>query len=250
QFHQRTLAEQEKLDVGQLAKDEQTATIFQARREHGELFAAAQGRLRLFEKWFLPIFSGVIAIYQIAIGLYLFKAVYLGSEVEPKQPLVCAVYMTGVAFVSFLLSRYTTGMSTAQIEWKPLRAGGSFLLCIALTCFAMAIGLALAHFKIFIWINIISWIIAILLILIGAETALNTVFDIYRPRLQGQYSRSAFDSRLLGVFNEAGGILHTAADAIDYQFGFKVSQTWFYKLLEKAVVPLVLFAGTILYLLS
>ncbi|MHC4573521.1 MAG: SPFH domain-containing protein, partial [Planctomycetota bacterium] len=37
---------------------------------------------------------------------------------------------------------------------------------------------------------------------------------------------------------------------IDYQFGFKVSQTWFYKLLEKAIVPLVLFGAVTLYLLS
>ena len=40
------------------------------------------------------------------------------------------------------------------------------------------------------------------------------------------------------------------ARRIDYQFGFKVSQTWFYKLLEKAIVPLVLFACVTLYLLS
>ncbi len=76
------------------------------------------------------------------------------------------------------------------------------------------------------------------------------MLDIYRPRLKDQYSRAAFDSRLLGVINEPGGIFRTAATAIDYQFGFKVSQTWFYKLLEKAIVPLILFAGAAVYLLS
>ena len=45
-------------------------------------------------------------------------------------------------------------------------------------------------------------------------------------------------------------ILRSAAETIDYQFGFKVSQTWFYKLLEKAIAPLVLFAAVTLYLLS
>jgi regulator of protease activity HflC (stomatin/prohibitin superfamily) len=54
----------------------------------------------------------------------------------------------------------------------------------------------------------------------------------------------------LGTINEPGGILRSVADAIDYQFGFKVSQTWFYKLLEQAIVPLVLFACITLYLLS
>jgi regulator of protease activity HflC (stomatin/prohibitin superfamily) len=93
-------------------------------------------------------------------------------------------------------------------------------------------------------------VIPVLLVVLGAETAINLVLDIYRPRLKGRYSRSAFDSRLLGVINEPGGILRSLADAIDYQFGFKASQTWFYKLLEQAIVPLVLFGVITLYLLS
>ena len=259
QFHQRALAEQEKLDMGQLAKDEQAPTIFQAKGERAALFAVAQRRLQILERWFIPIFSVLIAVYQIGIGLYLLKgarawadlleAGQSGAEVELKPPLLCAVCMMAIAFVSFLISRYATGMS-AQPQWKPLRAGGSFLLGIAVLCFALAIGLALAQFEISIVVVVINFVVPILLVVLGVETTLNVVLDIYRPRLKGRYSRSAFDSRLLGIINEPGGILRSAADAIDYQFGFKVSQTWFYKLLEKAIVPLVLFAGVTLYLLS
>ncbi|GAH40091.1 unnamed protein product, partial [marine sediment metagenome] len=246
-FHTRSLAGQEKLDMSQLAKGGEGATIFQAKGEHPDLFTVAQRRLQLFEKWFLPVFSAAVAVYQIAMGLYLLKAV--SAEAEPTQPLICAVCMTGIAFISFLISRYATGMST-QPQWKPLRAGGSIFLGIAILCFVLAIGLGLAQFKFFVVINIIDYVVGGLLVVLGAETALNVVLDIYRPRLKDQYSRSAFDSRLLGIINEPGGILHTAAGAIDYQFGFKVSQTWFYKLLEKAIVPLVLFAIVVLYLLS
>jgi len=249
QFHQRTIAEQEKLDMSQLGKDEMSSAIFQASGERAGLFAAAQRRLQILEKLFIPIFSALIAAYQLGLGLYLFKTIIAGLEGEPKQPLLCAIGMTAIAFMSFLISRYATGMS-AQPEWKPLRAGGSFLLCIAVLCFALAIGLALSQFKYFIVINVIDWIVPILLVVVGVETALNLIFDIYRPRLKGRYSRSAFDSRLLGVINEPGGIFRSAAGAIDYQFGFKVSQTWFYKLLEKAIAPLVLFAAVTLYLLS
>ena len=249
QFHQRALAEQEKLDTTQLAGGKQDSTIFQARDEHATLFAVAQRRLQIFEKWFIPIFSATIAVYQLAIGLYLLKAIPAGTDIEPKQPLLVAISMTAIAFVSFLISRYATGMS-AQPQWKPLRAGGSFLLGVAILCFALAISLALAQFKIFVVINIISFGVPILLVVLGAETALNVVLDIYRPRVKDQYQRSAFDSRLLGVINEPGGIFRSAASAIDYQFGFEVSQTWFYKLLEKAIAPLVLFAAVTLYLLS
>ncbi len=45
QFHQRTLAEQEKLDMSQLAREKNSATIFQAQGEQAALFAAAQRRL-------------------------------------------------------------------------------------------------------------------------------------------------------------------------------------------------------------
>ncbi len=249
QFHMRCLSEQEKLDTSQLTKTEQGPTIFQAKDEHATLFALAQHRLEILEKWFIPIFSALVATYQIGIGIYLLKAISVGIDTETKQPLLCAICMTSMAFVSFLISRYATGMS-AQPQWRPLRAGGSSLLGIAILCFTLAIGLALAHFNWLGVVSIIAWVVPILLVGLGAETALNVVLDIYRPRLKDQYARSAFDSRLLGIINEPGGILRSAAETIDYQFGFKVSQTWFYKLLEKAIAPLVLFAAVTLYLLS
>ncbi len=249
QFHQRSLAEQEKLDMTQLAKDKEATTIFQAGDERATLFAVAQRRLQILEKWFIPIFSAIIAVYQLAIGLYLLKAISAGPDTEPKQPLLVAIFMTAIAFVSFLISRYATGMSV-QPQWKPLRAGGSFLLGAAVLCFGLAVALALVQFKVFVVMTIISWVIPILLVVLGAETALNVVLDIYRPRVKGQYSRTAFDSRLLGIINEPGGIFRSVASAIDYQFGFKVSQTWFYKLLEKAIAPLALFAAVTLYFLS
>ena len=241
QFHQRSLAEQEKLDIGQLSRSDQENAIFQAQGEQDKLFAVAQRRLDLLEKWFIPIFSGLIALYEIGIGLYLFYGIPAEDEVFTKQPFLCAIIMTAIAFVGFLLSRYATGMSK-QAEWKPLRAGGSLLLGASILCFALAIALGWAFFNFFRIINIIQWFIPVLLIVLGTETALNIIMDIYRPRLEGQYSRAAFDSRLLGIINEPGEILHTAAGAIDYQFGFKVSETWFYKLLGQTFIPLLLFA--------
>jgi len=250
QFYQRSLAEQEKLDAGQLVRDRESSAIFQAGSERATLFSAAQCRLEIFEKWFIPIFSSLIAVFQIGIGLYLLNAVGAAAENELKQPLLCGICMMAIAFISFLISRYATGMS-AQPEWKPLRAGGSSLLGVAVLCFALAVILALVYlFNFHTPVNVIAMVIPALLVLLGVETALNLIMDIYRPRLKGRYSRSAFDSRLLGVINEPGGILRSAADAIDYQFGFKASQTWFYKLLEQAIVPLILFGAVTLYLFS
>jgi membrane protease subunit HflK len=248
QFHQRSRAEQEKLDLSQLARERSSATIFQ-KGEQGALLAVAQRRLEVLEKWFVPLFAALIAAYEIGIGLYLVRGLSAVRDMPTQQPLVCAIVATTVAFFSFLMSRYATGMS-AELRWKPLRAGGSFFLGVALLSFALAIGLALVHFQIFAVLSVIGYVVPILLLVLGVETALNLLLDIYRPRLKGQYSRAAFDSRLLGVINEPGGIFRSVATAIDYQFGFKVSQTWFYKLLEKAIVPLILFSGATLYLAS
>lgn len=250
QFYQRSLAEQEKLDTGQLVRGEKTSAIFQARSERATLLSVAQHRLEIFEKWFIPIFAAIIAAFQIGIGLYLLKAFGAEVEAELKKPLLCGICLTAIAFVSFLMSRYATGMS-AQPEWKPLRAGGSSLLGVSVVCFILAVFFAVAHlFNKNGPVNVMALVIPGLLVILGAETAINLVLDIYRPRLKGRYSRSAFDSRLLGVINEPGGILRSLADSIDYQFGFKASQTWFYKLLEQAIVPLVLFGAVTLYLLS
>ena len=251
QFYQRALAEQEKLDLSQLASGEQGASIFQAKSERENLFSVAQGRLKILEKWFVPIFGGIIAAYQIIVGLLVLRSAFSPAEANPAEPLFCSIIMASIAFISFLLSRYSTGMSS-QMEWKPLRAGGSSMLGASLLSFALAITLAIVHLfpSLNFILEVIAKVIPILMIALGLEIALNLVMDIYRPRLRGQYSRSAFDSRLLGIINEPGGILKSAADALDYQFGFQVSQTWFYKLLEQAIVPLILFGAVTLYALS
>jgi regulator of protease activity HflC (stomatin/prohibitin superfamily) len=248
-FHQRSLAEREKLDTAKLIKTDHTGTIFHAEQHQPAIFAVAQRRLQVLEKWFIPIFSGLIAAYEITVGLYLCRRAAAQTQVQINQPLVCAVYMVAIAFVSFLLSRYATGMS-AEGPWRPLRAGGSFFCAVVVLAFAIALSLALAQFKFLVPIDVLGWVIAVLLVVLGAETALNILLDIYRPRLKGDYLKCAFDSRLLAIINQPGGILRSAAGAIDYQFGFKVSHTWFYKLVAKALVPLVLFSAATLYLLS
>ncbi len=249
QFHQRSLAEQERLDMTQLARDKSGSTLFEGKGERATLLAVAQRRLDLMEKWFIPIFGALIAVYEIALGLLLLRALSPALSAPTQQPLVGAILLTAVAFISFLLSRYATGMS-AEPAWKPLRAGASFLLGVAVVCFALAMALAGTHFQFRVPLLVMGYVVPSLLILLGIETALNAVLDIYRPRIKGRYSRAAFDSRLLGIINEPGGVFRSLAAAIDYQFGFQVSQTWFYKLLERAVVPLILFSAATLYLAS
>ena len=249
QFYQRALAQQEKLDMVVLQRSSGD-TIFEAQKSHSELFAVAQNRLKIFEKWVLPVFSVIIAIYQMAIGAYLIRYILKRIEApELSHLLVGAVLTVSIAFFSFLLSLFATGLSRQQ-QWRPLRAGGSYMLATAILSFVIAAGMAFAQFKVSVVLTVLEWVVPILIFIPGLETALNFILDIYRPRLEGQYSSSAFDSRLLAIIASPGNILQTAAGAIDYQFGFKVSQTWFYKIMEQAIVPLIIASAVILYLLS
>ncbi|MHC4433358.1 MAG: hypothetical protein ACYTBS_16085, partial [Planctomycetota bacterium] len=100
QFYQRALAEQEKLDVSQLGAEEQRSTIFQAGSERAGLFSAAQRRLEIFERYFVPVFSAVIGLYQLLIGLYLLNTAWGRDEVELERSLLCGICMTAIAFGS------------------------------------------------------------------------------------------------------------------------------------------------------
>ena len=43
---------------------------------------------------------------------------------------------------------------------------------------------------------------------------------------------------------------HMSAETLDYQFGFKVSETWFYRFMEQAIGPLLVFQAATLLVLS
>ncbi|MBN2511808.1 MAG: hypothetical protein JXB18_02610 [Sedimentisphaerales bacterium] len=250
QFYQRSLAEQEKLDMSRMSKAIQQDTIFSGGADRTALFEQAQKRLAFFEKWILPISGALIAAMQITVGFLLYrKATDIVASPKLANPFLAAILIVIVAFVSFLVSRYSTGMSSEMI-WRPLRAGGSYLLLTAALGALTTAALIGAQYKYTMGLTILEYAIPWVMIILGAEILLNTILDIYRPRVGGQYAQAAFDSRLLGLVNEPGGLFHSVANAIDYQFGFQVSQTWFYKLLERAILPLILFAALAMYLMT
>ncbi len=77
----------------------------------------------------------------------------------------------------------------------------------------------------------------------AVEMLLTLLLEIYRPRLKGKIARPLYDSRVVGLLAQPESLFTTAAQALDYQFGFKVSETWFFQLLQKNLP--VLLAGAI-----
>jgi len=86
----------------------------------------------------------------------------------------------------------------------------------------------------------VAYALCVVLALTAVETLVGLVLEIYRPRLKGQAARLLYESRLIGLFGQPGGLITTAAQALDYQFGFKVSETWIFKRLKQAVLLIIL----------
>jgi len=155
----------------------------------------------------------------------------------------------GIAVIGFVFARFTSGMARAKV-WENLRGGAVFSVGSAL--FGLAIAVAqfadLAGFD-----SVLRWLnptLSLLMIVFGSEIFLNFALDIYRPRPAGEYPRPAFDSRLLGFIAAPDRIAESINDAINYQFGYEVTGSWFYKLLSRSFLWLVLFGGVAMWLMT
>jgi len=259
-FRQQKLVDVEALETEQLRRHRESlgqdaSGIFGLPGEGGPESLPAARRLRAIRRWVLPIFTLLIAAYQVVVGVLWIKwqlvwAVHSEDWPALIDPDLTLWFVAGVAFLCFLFSRYTSGMAR-QREWQMLRAGASYMFGTALACLAVVVGLAAARlFEAPIPERYPAWVIPIAMVAIGIECTFNFVLDVYRPRVPDVADRPGFDSRLLGLFSEPGGIAHTVAEAINYQFGFEVSKTWFYQLLQRAITPLIAFGFVTMLLLT
>ena len=262
-LHQLRLVAEEGLEVAALERQRQeklggAQTIFDE-EDLDQMEQLAMGRrLRSIERVLVPVVALAVAAYNAVIGLGLTPwfgpfGPLLDAETLPTRTLVVMAVAGGLAFVFFMVSRYAIGMSRIN-DWGALRAAGNYLFGACTVCLAAILALVFLSrqqepgaIPIEVWITAA---IGILMVVLAVETVVNFILDFYRPRIAGAQQRPFYDSRLLGMFSEPGGILNSLANAIDYQFGFTVSQTWFYRLLGRAVLPLLLLQGLLIFALT
>ena len=269
-FRQRELAALEALDLEELRREKQATgggeALFGAEAAGGLGFRVAEARLRWMQRWLVPGFGVATALYLAVMGVVLWRGLAvakvvaglelpglrIGGEGWPaleKVPIalvVLAIIMLG----TFLFSRYTSGMGRVK-DWQLLRGCGSYMLGNALVLMVLLVCLGVQQYAgAATWEQTLAYVIPVLMVVLAVETFINFVLDIYRPRTPGVEPRACFDSRLLGLLAEPGGIASSIAEAINYQFGFQVSQTWFYQLLQRTFVPLAATGALALWLLT
>ena len=255
QFHQRRLARQEQFDIAEIQKlrhDGRETSVFEGTAVDETLHLAGR-HLQWIEKYLVVAFAVLGCAYQLGVGWWQWtvvrQAATADTEIARAIVLSAAAYLAGMALVSFLLSRYAAGLSR-QADWRPIRAGGSYLLANALGCLILAAVMVAVDAGYTRAERVAGYVLVAVMLAVGVETAANLLLDMFRPRVKGRYHVAPYDSRLLGLFSEPGDMVYKVAHALDYQFGFNVSDTWFFRLLMRAFVPLVLIQILVLYAAS
>jgi len=227
----------EQLEFEEIAKDRNRSALFE---ESGEDTFLARKAREQFERFFVPAFSTLLGIGQ-AVAVYLLWT-WLPNAAKPELAMapIVMVAFSAFALVLFMLGKYSSGVARLD-KLRLLRPSGAYLLLGSVICVVVVGAFAAAWFNFDSLDFHMARIMVLLLGLATVETFVNLILEIYRPRTKAKAERALYESRLVGLLGQPAGLVTTAAQALDYQFGFKVSETWFYKFLEKALAWLILF---------
>jgi len=216
-----------------------------------ELRVAAK-RLAWMHKVFLPSVSLLFALLMFILGFVRFG---IGRElatkvfvVPDKRGWLIAIAVC-VGVIGFVFARFVSGMAKQRV-WQNLRGGAAQAALAALFGLMLVVGhfLAIAGFDGLA--QILPVLFPIIAILIGIETVLSFILGIYRPRQPGEVPRPAFDSRLLSFLAAPDRIADSLGEALNYQFGIDIRSTWFYQLLQRSVMLLVVLGVSAVWFMS
>jgi regulator of protease activity HflC (stomatin/prohibitin superfamily) len=234
----------EKLELDELARS-RGASLFESK--DGGSFPAQNARLQ-FEKYFVPGFAVLILLLEAGVAWLLWNWSGKATAVLNAANATVALSLFAIfALLLFLIGRFS--VTIARLEnHRLLRPGASFLLAGAYVCALTALGIAGVEAK---FPRADFWVargLCVLLALMSAESLLTLLLEIYRPRVKGKIARPLYESRVVGIFAQPESLFTTAAQTLDYQFGFKVSETWFFQAAQKNLAALLLiqFAALIL----
>ncbi len=223
----------EKLELDELARAHGESALFETKE--AEVLPARRAREQ-FERFFLPVLTVLMCLMEGGGAYFLWKWLSASTtQFEVKEPMSGMFLFFLFALLLFLLGRFSATFARLENQ-RLLRPGANYLLLNAVLCatvgggiVAVQAGFPKADFY-------IAHAFCLVLALVASETLIALVLEIYRPRVKGKVERPIYESRLVGLLGQPEGLITTAAQAIDYQFGFKVSETWFYQFFERAVL--------------
>jgi regulator of protease activity HflC (stomatin/prohibitin superfamily) len=246
-FYCGQLERAEAAEIEELSRGAAGSTMF----EHSSDRPNA-ARMAWVRKWLVPVFTLVWVVYLAGIGIVMLVGL-VGSAGTWGHTVVRgdagAIFSLPVIFVALLLGLYATSMAKDS-SWRLLRSPGSFLLVADIAVVGAAVSLLASFLHNSKADAIVAYVAPVMMVVLGFEALVNLVMDLFRPRMSDEEYHPPFESRLASLVADPGRVGHSIAETLNYQFGFEVSKTWFYKLAARAFIPLVLFGTAALVLMS
>lgn len=235
----------EQLEFDELARAKGATSLFNA--EDAGSFPARQSRQQ-FEKWFVPVFAALLVIGQGVVTWQTWQTI----GTEPRvltNPLIGLGLYSAVFLTLTIFGLYASRLAETGGHGL-LRPPAGHVLLNAYLCGVVAaalFGVEIAGARKFDFY--LARLLVVVLGVITVEMALTLVFEIYRPRIKGKGAQHAlYESRIIGLLSRPDSLFTTAAHALDYQFGFKVSETWFYQFLQRSIAWIVILQAGLLWL--
>ena len=236
-------------------------SVEQYREEHGsaELFGDSDEAVKVaaranrgYVRYFVPVFTVVLGVAIIVTGVVLWRQ-WSEALVFPvsKRALRHTAFAVTLLLVCVVSGSYYVGISREEgCRW--LRPLGAWLFFTGLSLLLGMAVLVCEHFDVAVeTLDLrVARVAMALVIALGVELIVNFVIEFYRPRGPHEEERPLHESRLLALFTEPGGVARNVAASLDYQFGFEVSEAWFYRFLERTLIPFVIVMAVAFWLLS
>lgn len=225
------------------AIEEEDRILYEQRKEkmalqsdEDALFSAGRS-LKNYAK-FAPYVITALNLFVIGGLLFLFwRNWHRRIEIPVHGNLIQA------AFVSFMLAAagifggvFCAGQSREKgFRW--LRPVGAWLILSSIIALLAAAAVMSQKYGIMGWDIYVRKISLTVIAVLGVELFVSFIIEFYRPRTEEE-EKPLFESRILGLFTEPGGVAKNIANTLDYQFGFKVSRHQIYIFLENSITPL------------
>ena len=222
----------ERLDLDEMARGSPgSARLFEA--ADADTHPARRSREQ-FEKFFVPGFTLLLLVLEGGLAWWLWRGL-AQVRVAPtlNQPLVAMAILGLGALILFVLGQYASRLARLQ-NHRLLAPGASFVLLGAYGLGLTVAGLAAAQSGLPSADLILARVFCALLGLLAIENVLALLLENFRPRVKGRVVRLLYFSRLVGLMSHPEGIFTTLERSLDYQFGFKVSETWFYQFARRS----------------
>ncbi len=240
------VCEEERQAAEAIKTGDQARSMFIPDEDESSLATTQQARAQ-FEKWMMPALAPLLAVLMGYWGYRLLLIDWLSMAAGEERAFTMAV-IWGQAFVLFLFGRYTIGLSRHD-DYRLLRGPGhiTLLTALALTLAGIALLITeLAGVPAELWIR---RALAVYLIVLAIEFLVNTIVYLYMPKKKDR-PVTTYESRLTSLLTDPRSWSMGLAQSLDYQFGFNVSQTGFYRFLRRALAPLIVLQILLLYSFS